>query len=160
MPRHKLWGIAAVTISLLLGVVFVYFALINMYGIYGAVSGNLTVISNAAYYTIAAPVLLAAISVCGTGFWIGLTILSIRVVPPMPELVEKKDTTKVKAVILCLFSAGAAGLMIYGMYIKSYWAIAVPAAVISAVILGAIFWVGLAILTARKTLPQKSPEKK
>ena len=73
----------------------------------------------------------------------------------MPEIVEKKDYSKIKAVVLCLITVALAALMIYGVYIRSFWALAVPALVISAVILGAIFWVGMAIITTRSTLIKK-----
>jgi len=70
----------------------------------------------------------------------------------MPEIVEKKDNSKIKAVLLCLITVSLMGLMIYGVYIRSFWALAIPALVISAVVLGAVFWVGMAIITTRSTL--------
>jgi hypothetical protein len=160
MPRNKLFGFLASVSSILLGAAYIFFVFVDK------TAGNFFYINDIfigsvfSYYTIAFPVALVSFAVAGTGFWIGLTILSIKVVPPMPELVEKKDTTKFKAVLLCAFSLSAGAVMIYGMYIKSYWAIAIPSAVIAVVILGAVFWVGLAILTTRKTLPEKSAEKK
>ena len=160
MPRNKFIGFLASFFSILAGAAFIFFVFVEKS------TGNFFYINDIfigsvfSYYAVAFPVALVSMAVVGTGFWIGLTILSIKVVPPMPELVEKKDTTKFKAVLLCAFSLSAGAAMIYGMYIKSYWAIAIPAAVIAIVILGAVFWVGLAILTTRKTLPEKSPEKK
>lgn len=71
----------------------------------------------------------------------------------MPEIVEKKDNSKIKAFFLCLFTAALAVVLVYGVYVRSFWALAVPALVISAVVLGAVFWVGLAIITTRSTLP-------
>ncbi len=73
----------------------------------------------------------------------------------MPEIVEKKDYSKIKAFILCLVTLGLGGLLIYGIYIKNFWALAVPAAAISFVVLGAVFWVGIAIITTRSTLPEE-----
>ncbi len=70
----------------------------------------------------------------------------------MPEIVEKKDNSKIKAVLLCLITAALAALMIYGVYVRSFWALALPALIISAVVLGAVFWVGMAIITSRSTL--------
>ena len=98
--------------------------------------------------------IIAAVTnfVLSTGFWIGWIILTIKVVPPMPEIVEKKDNSKIKAMFLCLITAALAVLLLYGVYVRSFWALAVPALVISAVVLGAIFWVGMAIITARSTL--------
>jgi len=71
----------------------------------------------------------------------------------MPEIVEKKDNSKIKAFFLCLITAGLAVLLVYGIYVRNFWALAIPALVISAVILGAVFWVGMAIITTRATLP-------
>lgn len=159
MPRHKFWGFSAAIISLSLGALIIYNTFINInmgqYNFFG-----LSSISGFTYYTLAAPVFIVSLAIIGTGFWIGFTILSIKVVPPMPELVEKKDTSKIKAVILCILSFSAAALLLYGILIRSYWAIAIPATVISFVILGAIFWVGIAIITARKTLPEKNAGQK
>ena len=71
----------------------------------------------------------------------------------MPEIVEKKDNSKIKAFFLCIAMLLLAGMLGYGVYIRSFWALAIPALVISAVVLGAVFWVGLAIITTRATLP-------
>ena len=76
----------------------------------------------------------------------------------MPEIVEKKDHSKIKAFFLCLTTLALAAGLVYGIYIKSFWALAIPAAVISLVILGAIFWVGIAIITTRSTLPDEKTE--
>jgi len=105
------------------------------------------------YYSAAVPLGLISLWVLATGFWIGWVILSIKVVPPMPEIVEKKDNSKIKAFFLCLITAGLAVLLVYGIYVRNFWALAIPALVISAVILGAVFWVGMAIITTRATLP-------
>lgn len=72
----------------------------------------------------------------------------------MPEIVEKKDYAKVKALLLCLFTLALAALFVYGLYIRNYWALAVPAAAVTLVVLGMVFWVGLAIISARSTLPE------
>lgn len=71
----------------------------------------------------------------------------------MPEIVEKKDNSKIKALLLCVSTALLAAALVYGVYVRSFWALAIPALVISAVVLGAVFWVGLAIITTRSTLP-------
>jgi uncharacterized protein with PQ loop repeat len=160
MPRNKFYGFLASIFSISAGAAYIYLVFAdNPTGNFFYIN-NIFIGSDVSYYTIAFPVALVSLAVVGTGFWIGLTILSIKVVPPMPELVEKKDTTKFKAVLLCAFSLSSGAFMIYGMYIKSYWAIAIPSAIIAVVILGAVFWVGLAILTTRRTLPEKFSEKK
>lgn len=72
----------------------------------------------------------------------------------MPEIVEKKDLSKIKAFFLCLITLALGGAFVYGLVIKNFWALAVPAASIVFVVLGAIFWVGFAIITTRATLPE------
>jgi len=153
MPRAKIWGFISVLISAsIFGVSIFSIFIINYhdFGIFNNV--NLHEIDAMTFYSVAIPIAIVALFVLCTGFWIGWVILTIKVVPPMPEIVEKKDNSKIKAVLLCLVTVSLAALMIYGVYIRSFWALAVPALVISAVILGAIFWVGMAIITTRSTL--------
>jgi len=156
MPRAKFLGYLSLLFALLLGGLFIYFSFIQQ----GVNGNNFTSLSfnnmtSNAYYTFAIPILIVSFFVIGTGFWIGLTILTIKVVPPMPEIVEKKDSSKIKAFFLCIVTLALAVILGYGIYIKSFWALAVPAIAISIVILGAIFWVGFAIITTRSTLPVK-----
>jgi uncharacterized protein with PQ loop repeat len=110
---------------------------------------------NLTFFAVAVPVFLVSAAVIGTGFWIGWTILTIKVVPPMPDIVEKKDYSKIKAFFLCVFTLLLGALLLYGIYLKNFWALAIPAAAISLVVLGAVFWVGLAIITTRSTLPEE-----
>ncbi|PKL41202.1 MAG: hypothetical protein CVV44_00765 [Spirochaetae bacterium HGW-Spirochaetae-1] len=147
MPRGKIWGYLSLIVVLLLGGLFSYsaFILSNDY--------SFETLYPFSYFTIAVPIGLVSYALLGTGLWIGLTILTIKVVPPMPEIVEKKDFSKIQAFLLCVISLALAVLLGYGIYIKSYWALAIPAAVISLVILGSVFWVGVAIITTRTTLP-------
>jgi len=154
MPRAKIWGFLAVSAALSLFVFFLYSVFyINRNDLTLFLNVNLKELSSLTYYSAAAPILFAAYSVIGTGLWIGWTILTIKVVPPMPEIVEKKDNSKIKAFFLCIAMLLLAGMLGYGVYIRSFWALAIPALVISAVVLGAVFWVGLAIITTRATLP-------
>jgi len=154
MPRAKIWGILAVIVSAGLFLFSVYSVFILPGKDFPAfVNVNLDSINTLTYYSVAVPLALVALFVLGTGFWIGWVILSIKVVPPMPEIVEKKDNSKIKAFFLCLITAALAAVLVYGVYVRSFWALAVPALVISAVVLGAVFWVGLAIITTRSTLP-------
>ena len=150
MPRAKIWGYGAVLFSL-----FLFFLFFRIFLINENFSGMINQINPLTFYTLSFPIGLVSLFVIGTGFCIGWTILTIKVVPPMPEIVEKKDYTKIKASFLCLITFSLAILLLYGIYIKNFWALAIPAAVISLVILGAIFWVGIAIITTRSTLPEK-----
>ncbi|HON80466.1 MAG TPA: hypothetical protein PK544_18390 [Spirochaetota bacterium] len=150
MPRARIYGYLAVIFSLALGAAFFYCA-----GIEQMLQGAaIPVLSSNAYYAIAVPIGIVVLGVLGAGFWIGWTILTIKVAPPMPEIVEKKDYAKVKAFFLCLVTLAIAGLFVYGLILKSYWALAVPAAAVTLVLLGMVFWVGIAIITTRSTLPR------
>jgi uncharacterized protein with PQ loop repeat len=153
MPRAKIWGFLSVLISAsIFGVIIFSIFIINYHDFTIFDSVNLNEINSMTFYSVAIPITFVTIFLLSTGFWIGWVILTIKVVPPMPEIVEKKDNSKIKAVLLCLITVSLIVLMIYGVYIRNFWALAVPALVISAVVLGAIFWVGMAIITTRSTL--------
>mgnify|MGYP000843930524 FL=1 len=154
MPRAKIWGFLAVILSAGLFALSVFSFFIINNGDFSTFSTvDLRGLNSFTYYSAAIPITMISLWVLSTGFWIGWVILTIKVVPPMPEIVEKKDNSKIKAFFLCLITAALAALLVYGVYIRSFWSLAVPALVISAVILGAIFWVGMAIITTRATLP-------
>ncbi len=150
MPRAKVYGFIACIFSVIAGYLFVENALLSTI----LNIENLSTLSFSTYYAIAIPIGLVALFLLGAGFWIGWTILTIKVVPPMPDIVEKKDYSKIKAFALCLLTLSLAVFFIYGVYVRSYWALAIPAATVTLVILGMIFWVGIAIITTRKTLPE------
>lgn len=156
MPRAKFIGVIALFVSLILSGLFIYSIYIVSRQDFSIVLNDLIKLNDMTFYSVAVPISLVSFFVIGTGFWIGFTILSIKVVPPMPEIVEKRDLSKIKAVLLCTITLGLAGLLGYGLYIRSFWSLAVPAAVISLIILGAVFWVGIAIITTRSTLPEKN----
>lgn len=154
MPRAKIWGYVSVIVSLFLGYLFLHAVFIKGQRYPGPV--NLNTLDPASYYGLSVPIVLVAGVVLATGFWIGWTILTIKVVPPMPEIVEKKDYSKIKALFLCIVTVALGAFLAYGVYLRSFWALAVPATVISVVIIGAIFWVGIAIITTRSSLPKDS----
>ncbi len=149
MPRARILGIIACMVSVALLAVFGYYAFIfnDAYSI-----SSMQKVASRTYYAVAVPVGLVTVGVLATGFWVGMTILTIKVAPPMPEIVEKKDNSKLKAFLLCLVTAALAVLFIYGVIQQYYLAVAIPAAVITLVLLGMVFWVGIAIITARSTL--------
>ncbi len=152
MPRARIYGFIACIFSAVTGYLFVKYAFCRV----DLNIDNLCNLSLNTYYAIAIPIGLVALFILGAGFWIGWTILTIKVVPPMPDIIEKKDFAKVKALFLCLLTLTLAVFFIYGVYVRSYWALAIPAASVTLVILGMIFWVGIAIITTRKTLPEDS----
>jgi uncharacterized protein with PQ loop repeat len=158
MPRPRIFGFIAVLVALILSGLFIYSIVIVSGENFQYNKIDLHALSDATFYALAVPFGLVTIFVMGTGFWIGWTILTIKVVPPMPEIVEKKDFSKIKAFLLCLITVGLGVLFIYGIYVRNFWALAIPAAVISLVILGAIFWVGIAIITTRSTLPEEKQQ--
>ncbi len=154
MPRAKIWGYMAVLISAALFTLSLYSLFYLNYENFSIFSNtDLKELNNFTYFAAALPLTVISLFVIGTGFWIGWTILTIKVVPPMPEIVEKKDNSKIKAFLLCVSMLALAAMLVYGVYLKNFWALAIPALVISLVVLGAVFWVGMAIITTRSTLP-------
>jgi hypothetical protein len=158
VPRGRIYGIVAILVSAILTVLFSYAIYVLKIDTYNFSDDSLRLLHTATYCAVAIPIGLVTLFVIGTGFWIGWTILTIKVVPPMPEIVDKKDHSKFKALLLCLFTMALAALLLYGLYLRNFWALAVPATVISLVILGAVFWVGIAIITTRSTLPEHKKE--
>jgi hypothetical protein len=158
MPRPRIFGYLAVLFALMLTGLFIYSLILVLNDNVAYSQVDLHALSNFTFYAIAAPICLVSIVVIGTGFWIGWTILAIKVVPPMPEIVEKKDYSKIKAFFMCIITLALGVLLIYGLYIRNFWALAIPAAAICVVILGAVFWVGIAIITTRSTLPEEKQQ--
>jgi hypothetical protein len=155
MPRPRIYGVFAIMAALILTGFFVCSLVIVCSEHINYNNIDLNKLSGFTFYAIAAPIGFVTMAIIGTGLWIGWTILTIKVVPPMPEIVEKKDFSKIKAFVLCIVTLAVGALFIYGIYLRNFWALAVPAAVISLVILAAVFWVGIAILTTRSTLPEE-----
>jgi len=154
MPRAKTWGFLAVLLSAgLFGLIIFSVFIINYhdYSLFDSI--NLSDLNPMTFYSVSIPLTGVSLFVLCTGFWIGWVILTIKVVPPMPEIAEKKDNSKIKAAFLCLVSVFLIVLLLFGIYKRNFWALAVPALVISVVVLGAVFWVGMAIITTRSTLP-------
>jgi len=153
MPRAKTWGFLAVVLSAgLFGLIVFSVFIINYHDFSLFNSINLSDLNSLTYYSVSIPLAVVSLFVLCTGFWIGWVILTIKVVPPMPEIAEKKDNSRIKAGLLCLVSAFLIVLLLYGIYKRSFWALAVPSLVISIVVLGAVFWIGMAIITTRSTL--------
>jgi uncharacterized protein with PQ loop repeat len=154
MPKTKIWVFLTVIVSTALFSFLIYavfFLGLNDFPWFSGV--NLNQLSHITYYSAALPILLVALYATGTGFWIGWTILTVKVAHPMPETVEKKDYAKIKAFMLCLAMVIISAALVYGVYIRSFWALALPALAISAVVLGAVFWIGVTIITTRASLP-------
>lgn len=160
MPKAKIWGILTVIASTTLFSFFIYAVFLLGLNDFPWFSGvSLDQLSYITFYSAALPILLVALSATGTGFWIGWTILFIKVAQPMPEIVEKNDHAKIKAFLLCLAMVIISAALVYGVCIRSFWALALPALAISAVVLGAVFWIGVTIITIRVTLPINKKQK-
>ncbi len=158
MPRPRIFGYLAVLFALILTGFFIYSLMAVMNDNINYSHVDLNALSSFTFYAIAAPIGLVSMVVIGTGFWIGWTILAIKVVQPMHEIVENKDFSKIKAFFMCIITLALGVLLIYGLYIRNFWALAIPAAVICIVILGAVLWVGIAIITTRSTLPEEKQQ--
>jgi hypothetical protein len=148
MPRPRVIGIVLIIISAFTAYLSITALFIN------SDVPDLMSVETGTYYALSLPLVIVSLGVMGTGFWIGWTILTLKVDTPMPEISKKRDSSKFKAFLLCTATVAGALLLLYGMYIRSYWALAIPAAAVTLTILGAVFWVGWAVLTARKTLNQ------
>jgi len=160
MPKTKIWGFLAVIASATIFSFFIYSVfLLGLHDFPWFLGVSLDQLSHITYYSAALPILLVALSATGTVFWIGWTILTIKVDYPMPEIVRKNDHAKAKAFMLCLVMVIISAALVYGVYIRSFWALALPALVISAVVLGAVFWVGLTIMTTKAAVPPKIKQK-
>ena len=97
MPRPRIYGYIAVLAGLSLMGLFVY-SLVIAGGEQMRFSGiELHSVSNFTFFSIAVPIGLVSLAVIGTGFWIGWTILTIKVASPMPEIIDKKDFSKIKS---------------------------------------------------------------
>ncbi len=51
--------------------------------------------------------------------------------------------------LVCLGAILAAALFLYGVFIKSYWALALPVLALVLFVLGLVSWIGWTILTVR-----------
>ena len=67
------------------------------------------------------------------------------------------DAGRVQGVAICALAAGLGVLFLGGLLSGAYWAVAIPVAVLLAVVLGLTFWVGYTIATIRVE-PEPPPE--
>jgi hypothetical protein len=59
------------------------------------------------------------------------------------------ERSRVLGGVVCLAALGAAALFLYGIAVKSYWALALPLAAGVLFVLGLVFWIGWTILTVQ-----------
>ena len=67
------------------------------------------------------------------------------------------DAGRVQGVLICALAAGVGVLFLAGLAAGAYWAVAIPVALLLAVVLGLTFWVGYTIATIRVE-PEPPPE--
>ena len=60
-----------------------------------------------------------------------------------------KKFSRLQGAILCLVTVAAAVLFLIGIFMKSYWALAIPVAVGFLWLLGLAFWIGWTLLTIK-----------
>ena len=60
-----------------------------------------------------------------------------------------KPYSRLQGLVICLAAVAAAVLFLVGIFLKSYWALAVPVAVGLLWLLGLAFWIGWTLLTIK-----------
>lgn len=65
----------------------------------------------------------------------------------MPDRADERS--RVLGGIVCLAAVAAAALFLYGLLVQSYWAIALPVALVFLFVLGLVFWIGWTIATVQ-----------
>ncbi|MBI4301169.1 MAG: hypothetical protein HY664_01000 [Chloroflexi bacterium] len=63
------------------------------------------------------------------------------------------DRSKVGGIIICVVSLVAAGLFIWGVAVRNYWAIAIPVLIGFLGILALTFWIGWTIAVTEAEVP-------
>jgi hypothetical protein len=67
------------------------------------------------------------------------------------------DAGRAQGLAICALAAGLGVLFLAGLLSGAYWAVAIPVAVLLAVVLGLTFWVGFTIATIRVE-PEPPPD--
>ncbi len=62
---------------------------------------------------------------------------------------QPDERSRVQGGLLCLGTAAAASLFLYGIAVGSYWALALPIAALVLFVLGLVFWIGWTIATVQ-----------
>jgi hypothetical protein len=68
-----------------------------------------------------------------------------------------QDAGRIQGLLICALAAGLGVIFLFGLITGAYWAVAIPVALLLAVVLGLTFWVGYTIATIR-ALPEAPPE--
>ncbi len=111
-PLNRVLGMVLMMVAVIAG----FFFITGM----GTAFPSVTSMPDRVYRILAVPLGMVTLTVLGNVFRIGYIIMTIKVVPPMPDLKESIDFTKPKALLLCLVSLGLIALFGYGLYLKSF----------------------------------------
>jgi hypothetical protein len=68
------------------------------------------------------------------------------------------DSSRFWGAVFCLVILAVAVVFLWGLFIRSYWALAIPVAVGFLGLLGMGFWIGWTILTIKTTPPAPEPK--
>jgi hypothetical protein len=68
-----------------------------------------------------------------------------------------RDAGRIQGVLICALAAGLGVLFLAGLVSGAYWAVAIPVALLLAVVLGLTFWVGYTIATIQVD-PEPPPD--
>jgi len=60
-----------------------------------------------------------------------------------------KNYSRIQGLLICLGMVIAAFLFLYGIFLKSYWALAIPVSIGFLWLLGLGFWIGWNIMTIK-----------
>jgi len=110
-------------------------------------------LAQGSYWALALPVTVAVLGALSLAFWIGYTINTVRGIPAEADHYEGRHARRV-ALGICAVSVALAGAFLLGVAQRSYWALAIP---VGAAVLGLcamVFWIGWAIVTQRRSLPE------
>jgi O-antigen/teichoic acid export membrane protein len=112
-------------------------------------------LAQGSYWALAIPVTLAVLGALSLAFWIGYTINTVRGIPPEAEPYEGRHARRVAAGI-CVVSVALAAGFLWGVAQHSYWALALPVGAAVLGLAGMVFWIGWAIVTQRRSLPESA----
>jgi hypothetical protein len=113
-------------------------------------------LAQGSYWALALPVTAGVLGVLTLAFWIGYTINTVRGIPAEADHYEGRAARRI-ALGICVASVALAALFLVGVALRSYWALAVPVAAAVLGLASMVFWIGWAIVTQRRSLPEPAP---
>lgn len=105
------------------------------------------------YWALAFPVMAGVLTALSLAFYVGYTILTVRGIPPEADQYDSRGA-KWSALGICAGSIVLGCIFLAGVIAQSYWALALPLAAAVLGLLGMVFWIGVAIVLQKTTLPQ------